>query len=583
MLTYSFQNMGKDSLYEYLYKCIRSDILAGRIRPGEKLPSKRSFARNLGVSVVTVESAYAQLAAEGYIDSRPRSGYYAAHISQELLTPSGAGPRGARAGANAPGASRAGGGGRSAEGKTEIDLVSGSTDPAQFPFTIWARLMRTVLADRRRELMARAPGGGVPALRQAIADYLRQYQGMDIGWEQVIVGAGTEYLYSLLIQLLGRDRVYALEDPGYGKTARVYESHGVETVYIPMDQAGVQTDRLRESEAAVMHISPSHHFPTGVTTSISRRYELLAWAGESRSAASLRMTTDCEFRLAGRPIPSLQSIDRQGRVIYMNTFTRSLTPTIRISYMVLPKRLGEEFQRKLGFYSCTVPNFEQYTLAGIYTERLLRKTDYRMRNYYRARRDELLDALGKSPMGEQVSIEGADAGPSLSDAGKDGPDGRGTDGPGPPGRSKAFLPVPVLPWNRSGPECEGAGDRQLPGTDARPGQMRRCGVWSGPGFEKREKKRDFCRSGWKSGGKSVIVSQLQKKNEDFQGENIVRIIIVGCGKVGETLAAELSQEGDDITVIDRKEDKVERLCNAYDIMGCTGKRRRLFHPAGGGN
>ena len=139
--------------------------------------------------------------------------------------------------------------------------------------------------------MARAPGGGVPALRQAIADYLRQYQGMDIGWEQVIVGAGTEYLYSLLIQLLGRDRVYALEDPGYGKTARVYESHGVETVYIPMDQAGVQTDRLRESEAAVMHISPSHHFPTGVTTSISRRYELLAWAGERRSAASLRMTT----------------------------------------------------------------------------------------------------------------------------------------------------------------------------------------------------------------------------------------------------------------------------------------------------
>ena len=224
--------------------------------PGEKLPSKRSFARNLGVSVVTVESAYAQLAAEGYIDSRPRSGYYAAHISQELLTPSGAGPREPGPAPTRRELPERAEGEEAAEGKTEIDLVSGSTDPAQFPFTIWARLMRTVLADRRRELMARAPGGGVPALRQAIADYLRQYQGMDIGWEQVIVGAGTEYLYSLLIQLLGRDRVYALEDPGYGKTARVYESHGVETVYIPMDQAGVQTDRLRESEAAVMHISP---------------------------------------------------------------------------------------------------------------------------------------------------------------------------------------------------------------------------------------------------------------------------------------------------------------------------------------
>lgn len=410
MLTYSFQNMGKDSLYEYLYKCIRNDILEGRIRPGEKLPSKRSFARNLGVSVVTVESAYAQLAAEGYIDSRPRSGYYAAHISQELLTPSGAGPREPGPAPTRRELPERAEGEEAAEGKTEIDLVSGSTDPAQFPFTIWARLMRTVLADRRRELMARAPGGGVPALRQAIADYLRQYQGMDIGWEQVIVGAGTEYLYSLLIQLLGRDRVYALEDPGYGKTARVYESHGVETVYIPMDQAGVQTDRLRESEAAVMHISPSHHFPTGVTTSISRRYELLAWAGERPERCIIEDDYDCEFRLAGRPIPSLQSIDRQGRVIYMNTFTRSLTPTIRISYMVLPERLGEEFQRKLGFYSCTVPNFEQYTLAEFIRRGYFEKQINRMRNYYRARRDELLDALGKSPMGEQVSIEGADAG-----------------------------------------------------------------------------------------------------------------------------------------------------------------------------
>ena len=410
MLTYSFQNMGKDSLYEYLYKCIRSDILAGRIRPGEKLPSKRSFARNLGVSVVTVESAYAQLAAEGYIDSRPRSGYYAAHISQELLTPSGAGLREPGPAPTRRELPERAEGEEAAEGKTEIDLVSGSTDPAQFPFTIWARLMRTVLADRRRELMARAPGGGVPALRQAIADYLRQYQGMDIGWEQVIVGAGTEYLYSLLIQLLGRDRVYALEDPGYGKTARVYESHGVETVYIPMDQAGVQTDRLRESEAAVMHISPSHHFPTGVTTSISGGMNCWPGRERGRSAVSLRMTTTVSSGWrGGRSLPSRALTGRDG-VIYMNTFTRSLTPTIRISYMVLPKRLGEEFQRKLGFYSCTVPNFEQYTLAEFIRRGYFEKQINRMRNYYRARRDELLDALGKSPMGEQVSIEGADAG-----------------------------------------------------------------------------------------------------------------------------------------------------------------------------
>lgn len=481
MLTYSFQNIGKDSLYEYLYKCIRQDILEGRIAAGEKLPSKRSFAKNLGISVITVENAYAQLMAEGYIYSVPKSGYYAAKINQYLLTPSvyrrtmnpesvaGCGGTGRRtagesmskdmpksisrsmsrsisksmpksiltknmsignatkgiesegcqeaetavgnAAAETPKeSSPAAGGADVLNYPVKVDLVSSRTDPGQFPFTIWARLLREVLSEKRGPLMTSAPGAGIPELRRAIARYLLQYQGMQVTEEQIIVGAGTEYLYGLIIQLLGQEKTYALEDPGYVKVDKIYQSHLVKTAHIPMDKQGIRIDALRSSNADVMHISPSHHFPTGVTTSIGRRYELLGWANEKEGRYIIEDDYDCEFRLAGRPIPSLQSIDQLGRVIYMNTFTKSLTPTIRISYMVLPQELLVRFREKLGFYSCTVSNFEQYTLAEFIGGGYFEKHINRMRNYYRGKRDALLNAIAESPLSERVTIHEADAG-----------------------------------------------------------------------------------------------------------------------------------------------------------------------------
>lgn len=448
MLTYSFRDMGKDSLYEYLYKCIRQDILEGKIAAGEKLPSKRSFAKNLGISVITVENAYAQLVAEGYIYSVPKSGYYAAEIRKHLLMP-GNGGRTAAPGytgeAAAPGytgeAAAQGYAGKAAapgymakaaapgytpeagtervnsqngaqipEDRPVIDLVSSRTDPRQFPFTIWARVLREVLSLEREALMDNAPGGGIRELRRAIAGYLLQFQGMQVSEEQIIIGAGTEYLYGLLIQLLGHEKIYALEDPGYTKVAKIFGSQLVKTVFIPMDEQGVQMDRLREGGADVMHISPSHHYPTGITTPIGRRYELLAWANEREGRYILEDDYDCEFRMAGRPIPSLQSIDQLGRVIYMNTFTKSLTSTIRISYMVLPWELLGRFQEKLGFYSCTVSNFEQYTLARFISGGYFEKHINRMRNYYRGKRDELLRYLQESPLEEKISVQGADAG-----------------------------------------------------------------------------------------------------------------------------------------------------------------------------
>ena len=429
MLTYSFRDMGNDSLYEYLYKCIRRDILEGKIAAGEKLPSKRSFAKNLGISVITVENAYAQLVAEGYIYSVPKSGYYAAEIRKNLLTPeNGEGDpsggrrreRDSRSSQNREDFDRrrreredSGGEVNSAAGENDgilIDLVRSRTDPKQFPFTIWARLLREVLSEKREALMNNAPGAGIWELRRAIAGYLLQYQNMQVSEEQIIIGAGTEYLYGLLIQLLGQDKTYALEDPGYTKLAKIYGNQLVKTVFIPMDDRGVSVERLRDSGADVMHISPSHHYPTGITTPIGRRYELLAWANEQEGRYILEDDYDCEFRMAGRPIPSLQSIDQLGRVIYMNTFTKSLTSTIRISYMVLPWELLDRFQEKLGFYSCTVSNFEQYTLALFISGGYFEKHINRMRNYYRGKRDELLKTIQESPLGGEVSILGADAG-----------------------------------------------------------------------------------------------------------------------------------------------------------------------------
>ena len=414
MLTYSFENLGSDSLYEYLYKCIRSDILEGKIRAGEKLPSKRGFAKNLGVSVITVENAYAQLMAEGYLYSVPKSGYYVAEISRYLLTPKSqighdsslfarmnreqtlASPD------NVPDVPK--------ELPAVVDLVSSRTDQNQFPFTLWARLMRLVLSEKQEELMIPAPGAGVFALRRAIAEYLLQYQGMNVTEDQIIIGAGTEYLYGLLIQLLGQDKKYALEDPGYVKMAKVYQSHLVSIAYIPMDEGGIQVDALRSSGADILHVSPSHHYPTGVTTPIGRRYELLGWANDSDDRYIIEDDYDCEFRLAGRPIPSLQSIDRLDKVIYMNTFTKSLASTIRVSYMVLPKRLLARFQERLGFYACTVSNFEQYTLAEFIHKGYFEKHINRMRNYYRGKRDALLKAISQNPLSEKVHIHEADAG-----------------------------------------------------------------------------------------------------------------------------------------------------------------------------
>lgn len=406
MLTYSFENTDGDSLYEYLYKCIKNDILSGTLLPDYKLPSKRSFAKNLGVSTITIENTYAQLMAEGYIYSLPKKGYYVSDISTIHTAPAASCAGTGMELSDIPPAFSA----RAADADCYADLTANHASASSFPFYTWSKLMKEIIADKSSDLLIPSPAGGIWVLREAISRHLREFRGMSVSPEQIIIGAGTEYLYGLLIQLLGRDKIYAVEEPGYRKIRLIYENNQAACVSIPLDNDGLHMGALEQSCADIIHLSPSHHYPTGIVTPISRRYELLGWASKSDSRYIIEDDYDSEFRLLGRPIPSLQSIDVMNKVIYMNTFTKSLAPTFRISYMVLPVPLLQIFHEKLGFYACTVSNFEQYTLARFIEEGHFEKHINRMRIFYRNQRDLLIQAIENSPLSSLVRIQEKDAG-----------------------------------------------------------------------------------------------------------------------------------------------------------------------------
>ena len=395
MLTYTLDKGAGVSLYEQLYRCVKEDILSGRLAAGEKLPSKRALAAHLEISVITVKNAYEQLMAEGYLSGVEKRGYFVSSV----LPPVTAAPPAPQETAAEP-----------EERQWFLDLVTNSIDAEDFPFTVWARLMRQTILERGTGLLHSTPPQGAWALRRAIAAHLRQFRGMDAGAEQIIVGAGTEVLYTLLVQLFGRERIYGVEDPGYGKIARIYRSNGAAVAAIPLDDAGLSAEELRRSGADVVHISPSHHYPPGRVMPITRRQELLHWAQERPERIILEDDYDSEFRFVGRPIPTLFSIDGGEQVVYLNTFSKTIAPSIRISFMVLPRHLLADFQEKLGFYACTVSAFEQYTLASFLSGGYYEKHLSRMRKHYRQKRDAVISAVRQSPLADRATITEEDAG-----------------------------------------------------------------------------------------------------------------------------------------------------------------------------
>jgi GntR family transcriptional regulator/MocR family aminotransferase len=387
VLTYRLEERGTLPLYEYLYRCIRGDILSGALAADEKLPSKRALAEHLRVSVITVENAYAQLLAEGYVRTEPRRGFFVSPLERRTQPQ----PAAQQIAPAAP------------EPVWRLDLKTNRVDSDRFPFAVWSRLTRQVLRDEGAALFSPLSHQGHPALRQAIAEDLLEYRGMEVSAEQIVIGAGAEYLYLLLAQLLGRGASFALEDPGYPKIGQVYEKCGVRCVPIPLDEQGLDIAALRRSDAAAAHISPSHHYPTGLITSIQRRQALLRWAEET-DGVILEDDYDSELRFSGRPIPTLQSIDRTGRVIYMNTFSQTIAPSIRIGFLVLPPALLERWRRELGFYVCPVPATEQAVLAQFLSSGQYEQHLSRMRTEYRARRAAVLSAFRSSPFADRITI-----------------------------------------------------------------------------------------------------------------------------------------------------------------------------------
>ena len=481
MLTLELHKNKSTPLYMQIYSYIKSEVLARRLKAGNKLPSKRALAAQLGISTITIEGAYGQLMAEGYIYAKTKSGYYISplesiqqaddsaadffqhntlgdaqlfsgpekisyesgytdnmpgasgtvnmaglsnspstsgifvpsslqstntalsHASSEISS------RPSITSTSMPSSSTISSKGRMSHESTAqtscatIDLSSNNILPESFPFSIWTKLMRHTMSENQALLLTKSPTAGIYSLRCAIAEHLLRFRGMHIQPEQIIIGAGTEYLYELIIKLIGRDKIYCVEDPGYHKLQRIYTDNGACCFSLPIDQQGMSVTALNAVRCDVIHISPSHHFPTGIITPVSRRYELLGWA-TSGQRYIIEDDYDTEFRLVGKPIPSLFSMDMSSKVIYMNTFSKSLTSTIRISYMVLPMPLMEEFNRRLGYLSCTVSTFEQYTLAEFINQGYFERHINRMRNNYKKLRQLLLKELLTHPEHDKIQI-----------------------------------------------------------------------------------------------------------------------------------------------------------------------------------
>ncbi len=385
MLMYEIDRNASEPVYIQIYDFIKEDIESGIIESGKKLPSKRSLAENLGVSVITVENAYAQLIAEGYIKALPKKGYYAERLPDMPVQKIK---------------------------KNEIsaeEYSSGNNKLSElFPFTAWAKLIREELTMKQTTLMKDPPAEGVYELRQAIADHLRSFRNMEVKPEQIIIGAGTEYLYILIRILLGDQSVIAVEEPGYSRIADIYGSLGMRCEWIPVQDDGIDVDALKNSNADVVHISPSHHFPTGVVTSVGKRYSLLGWAAEGRYI--IEDDYDSEFRLSCRPIPPMFSIDVTDRVIYMNTFSKSLTPTMRISYMILPPPLLSRFRERMKSFSCPVSTFEQHTLAHFIEGGGFERHIRRLRRYCKSRRDYLMKLVSENELFRNADVSGSSAG-----------------------------------------------------------------------------------------------------------------------------------------------------------------------------
>ena len=339
-MNYPIDKTSQTAAYIQLYRFLVEDITAGVYPYGSRLPSKRIIAEETGVSVITVEHAVTLLEDEGYVQSRERSGVYVIYRDEDFL----------------------------GEAVREEEPFF-ETEPAmhvagEFPFSVLAKTMRKVLLDYGERIMVKSPNCGCPELRSEICHYLARSRGISVKPLQVIVGSGAEYLYGLLAQLLDAYRVIAIENPSYKKIQDVYETMGITCDRLTMASDGIATEELERTNARVLHVTPFNSFPSGVTAGISKKLEYLRWV-KKRDGILIEDNYDSELTVSRKMEEALFSMDQDGKVIYLNTFSRTLAPSMRIGYMILPVSMIDMFNRKLGFYSCTVPIFDQYVLTEL--------------------------------------------------------------------------------------------------------------------------------------------------------------------------------------------------------------------------
>lgn len=386
----------KTPLYEQIYEYIKKEICDGNIACGEKLPSTRSLAQFLEVSRSTVELAYEQLLSEGYIESFPCKGFFVAQLEGLYRQVTWKEPERKII---------------KSEKKYRYDFSPNGIDLQSFPYNVWRKLSKEVLLDDQSELFRSGNVQGEESLRYAIQNYLHQARGVKCDIEQIIVGAGNEYLLMLLEMILGKDYTIAFENPTYKQAYRLFNNLSFEIQSVDMDKNGIRIDRLEESGANLAYVMPSHQYPLGIVMPIKRRLELLKWATESEDRYIIEDDYDSEFRYKGKPIPALQGYDANDKVIYLGTFSRAVAPAIRISYMVLPKSLIVRYKEQCGFLSCTVPKMDQYVVKEFILQGHFERHLNKMRALYKTRHDVLLNQL--KPISKICRITGEHAGVHL--------------------------------------------------------------------------------------------------------------------------------------------------------------------------
>lgn len=395
-LTISLDSYSRIPLYEQIYEYIKTDIQSGRIPYGEKLPSTRSLSKHLEVSRSTVELAYEQLLSEGYIESVPYKGYFVAQID-ELYQLKKRKPQQQKA--------------RKEARRYRYDFTPNGVDLKSFPYNVWRKLSKDILMDDRTELFRSGDSQGEYGFRSAICSYLYQARGVDCTPDQIIVGAGSDYILMLLGMILGMDHTIAFEDPAYKQAYRMAGGMSYNTVPVSMDKNGMKVTELEKSGADIAYVTPSHQYPTGIVMPIRRRMELLKWACEVEGRYIVEDDYDSEFRYKGKPIPALKGYDANDKVIYLGTFSKSIAPAIRLSYMALPKPLLNAYVQKARFVNSTVSKVDQLIVQKFieegYYERHLNKT----RALYKSRHDVLIEEL--RPLADICTISGENAGVHL--------------------------------------------------------------------------------------------------------------------------------------------------------------------------